>query len=88
MAVLQPNNWIGFIPVWVSNISPLSPSLMLHIHSGFEILLGLLLIAGWQRRPVAILAMLDIIAILIMTGVNDLTFRDIGLAALSLILIF
>ena len=74
-AILKPYDWIGFIPMWVTDYIPFTAQTLLHFHSGFEIILGLILLAGWQSRIFGVLAVLDLVVILTETGINGLTFQ-------------
>ncbi|MCP6719796.1 MAG: DoxX family protein [Patescibacteria group bacterium] len=84
---LNPFNWIGFIPRWIGNI--IDPQTFLYIHSTFELVLGLILIIGLWLPLAALLMFLNMFAILLFFGVDDITFRDFGLlmAALALFLL-
>ncbi len=83
-AFANPTSWVGFIPHWLGAI--IDPQLFLKIHSFFELVLGIALVAGFRVRWAAMLAALDMLALLVFYGVDDLTFRDMGLlmAALAL----
>jgi uncharacterized membrane protein YphA (DoxX/SURF4 family) len=87
MSFLAPENWIGFVPQWIGSI--IDPMIFLQIHAGFEIVLGLALLVGLWLPLVALLAFLDIFAILLFYGIDEVTFRDFGLlmAALALYLL-
>lgn len=87
-AVLQPADWIGFIPNSLASLVPFSRELTLQLHSYFEIVLGIIILIGWQRKLLGIIAALDLTAILVLNGINAVTFRDLGLIALALTLIF
>lgn len=84
MSFLSPENWIGFVPQWVGNI--VSPELFLSIHAGFEIILGLALITGIFLPAASLIAFLDMFALLIFYGIDEVTFRDIGVLAAAIAL--
>jgi hypothetical protein len=81
---LEPAAWIPFIPHWVGAI--VNPQIFLIIHSVFELVLGALLLCGWFLPGASLLVFLDFVSILVFYGVDDLTFRDFGLAMAALAL--
>lgn len=75
---LFPQNWIWFIPDWMQKIVPAQP--MLHTHAGFELVLGLWLISGRKLFYAAVIAALDLVAIMLPNiNIFDTVFRDVGL---------
>jgi len=76
---LEPDNWLGFVPLWLENALPIGLVFFLKIHAVFNLALGLWLLAGRWLVVASAIASLYIIAVLIATGINDITFRDIGL---------
>lgn len=84
-ALIDPQSWIGFVPFWISKIMPAST--FLTAHSIFELLLGgILLLGKWKLPAAAMIAALDLAAILFLYGVDDVTFRDFGLVMMALAL--
>lgn len=91
----QPSYWLGFAPEWFvrawENIAPFE--FYLRIQGIGEFIIGLLFLAWfggkWGVKVASILATVEIGLILLLTGVDLITFRDIGLfgAALSLLVI-
>jgi hypothetical protein len=84
-AFRDPTAWVGFVPLWVSNIVPLE--LFMKIHAAGELALALWLLSGWKTYYAAVLSALAIAGIVVFNfGAMDLVFRDIGLffAALGL----
>ncbi|KKT92374.1 MAG: hypothetical protein UW92_C0002G0018 [Candidatus Jorgensenbacteria bacterium GW2011_GWA2_45_13] len=87
-ALVDPESWIGFVPQWVSVIIPATTFLI--AHSIFELILGAVLLIGkWWLSPAAVVAAIDLAAIILFYGVDDVTFRDFGLvmAALAVFLL-
>lgn len=80
----DPQSWLGFVPHWIANI--LDPKIFLYLHSGFELILGVLFLIGIFPKIISLLTFFDIFAILIFYGVDDVTFRDFGLMMASLAL--
>ena len=86
---LYPNDWVGFVPLFVEKFK-VSQLMALHIHAVVEIILGLLLLTNWQLKLVALVAALDMAAILIVNGFGQgiflITFRDVGLLGMAVYL--
>lgn len=92
-----PEQWYGFAPQWFSDAisSIISFNVYLRIQGIGEFLVGLLMLAWFSGttgvRIASVLATLEMAGILLFTGVDLITFRDIGLlgAAIALtILVF
>lgn len=82
--IRQPSKWIGFVPDFVENF--LGKDIFLTIHSFSLILFAVFLITGPIRWFFSLLAFLNLISILIFFGLDDTTFRDLGLALVALVL--
>lgn len=85
-SLLEPEAWLGFVPHWVSTI--IAPATFLLIFSVFELILGFAIFFERFLTTASLLAFWVLIFILIFYGVNDITFRDFGLALASLALFF
>lgn len=93
--IRQPLDWQGFLPPWfaafVGGVMPLETYLA--IQGAGEILLALVFLAWFLPRRLvlaaAVVAALEIAGILLFTGIDLITFRDLGLlgAALALALL-
>lgn len=84
-ATLQPEAWIGFMPVFLQNLFP--TSLLLGAFSLYEAGLACWLLSGWRTKYSAFLAAATLLAITITNiTVLEIVFRDVGLllAALAL----
>ena len=86
-ALANPANWIGYIPQWTSVIMP--REYLLAAHAMFELLLGIMLIAHLYLHAVSFIVACDIAIILLISGVDAVTFRDFGLlmAAIALFIL-
>ncbi len=84
-SILNPTDWIGFVPDWVITFLP--KEVFLTAHGFFELGVGALLIAGVWPRFISTLAFLDLSSILIFYGVDDITFRDVGLTLAAVVLL-
>ncbi len=86
-SLLNPTNWIGFIPQWIESIPFLTRGLFLTLHGTFEILLAIALLIGIYKKLTALLTFLSLAAIIITYGIDDVSFRDFGLLAAAYALI-
>ena len=88
-AWVQPQDWIGFVPTWVTDFGT-SRLLALHLHSVAEIILGVWLLSNFQIRLAAWLTAADLAVIILVNGFDSAvfttTFRDIGLLAAAVYL--
>ena len=82
--IRNPSKWIGYVPDFVEILFTKDTFLM--IHSFSLILFAVFLITGPLRWFFSSLALLNLIAILIFFGLDDITFRDLGLALAALVL--
>ena len=80
----NPNSWIGYVPDFVEIL--FDKNLFLTIHSISLILFTIFILTGPIRWFFAGLAFLNLISILIFFGLDDITFRDLGLALAAFVL--
>lgn len=91
----HPSAWTWAIPSWFRNVVEVVMPLeaYLRIQAVGEFAIALLFVAWfsgkWGVRIASILATLEMAGILLLTGIDSITFRDIGLlgAALALVVI-
>ncbi len=84
---LTPNNWIGFLPVWLRNIIP--GMILLSIFSVYEIILSIWLLSGKKIYYASILSAITL-SLIIVTNISqlDILFRDIAILFSAVALIF
>ena len=82
--ILNPTDWVGFVPAFVSNF--VDPEVFLVAHGFLWIITAAGILAGFWRPFFAAVAAVGILSILIFYGVDDITFRDIGLALVAFVL--
>ena len=82
---IHPQGWYWALPTWFSQLvsSFVSIDLYLKVQGISEIVLGLILLA-WFLKPsivkwFALLSAVEMAGILLLSGINSITFRDIGL---------
>jgi len=85
-ALAYADGWLEFVPSWVAAVIPLRS--FLFFHSVGTVLLGALLIANVKTHWLALIAALDLFAILAFAGIDETTFRDFGLLMAALALFF
>ncbi len=77
-ATLQPEAWIGFMPLFLRNLFP--QVLLLGGFSLYEAGLSIWLLSGWKTKEAAALAALTLLAITVTNiTVLEIVFRDVGL---------
>ncbi len=82
---VDPSSWIGFVP----NIfgDPFLRQIMLYLHGGFDILLGVWLLTNREVYYASILCSLNVLGIITLNiTAMDIIFRDIAVLAASLAL--
>lgn len=90
----NPEQWLGFVPGWFARAveALIQVGFYLRLQGIAEITIGFLLIAWffgkWGLRIGAFFASVELALIIIFTGLDAITFRDIGLlgAAISLLM--
>ncbi|KKU19181.1 MAG: hypothetical protein UX31_C0010G0026 [Candidatus Nomurabacteria bacterium GW2011_GWA1_46_11] len=82
--IREPSNWIGYVPDFVEVF--FDKGTFLVIHSSSLILFAVFLMTGPLRRFFSLLAFLNLLSILIFFGLDDITFRDLGLVLVALVL--
>lgn len=88
-ALLEPANWIGYVPPGVKNIMGDYTTALLAIHAVFELALAVWLIWGKWLKYAALVAFLDLATITVFNlSLLDIIFRDVGLAFAALALYF
>ncbi|MBI2506653.1 MAG: hypothetical protein HYW00_00745 [Candidatus Colwellbacteria bacterium] len=82
--ITNPTNWVGFVPLWLASF--VDPEAFLGIHSFFNLFIGVGLLIGFWRILFSGAATLSLLLIVVFYGVDDVTFRDVGLAIIAFVL--
>src|SRR5688572_27498154 len=84
--VRHPDAWIGYLPS--SLPFNLTRELALRLNAVVDMAIGILLLAGRLRRLTSLLAVLHLLGIIVVHGIDQVIIRDVGLlgAALALLL--
>jgi len=81
----HPEDWIGYVPAWVTSFG-VSREFFLQANGVFDVVIALALIFNIYRRWAAAFAGLFFLSIIILYGIDNITFRDVGLIAASLVI--
>ncbi len=85
-AFVEPNNWIGFIPVFIREIVP--ASIFLPIYSVAELIIGAGIIFSKNPLYYAVSGIFILSAVVILNvGSFDLVFRDVSVIGIAVALI-
>lgn len=77
----NPDAWTGYMAPWAANLMPV-PVREAMIGTAFlDMALGVLLLCNKFVWVVALVASLHLLVVLIVSGITDITVRDIGLLA-------
>ncbi|MEK7187303.1 MAG: DoxX family protein [Patescibacteria group bacterium] len=84
----NPEAWTSLVPSWASELTGLSPTLLVYSNASFEVVASLLLLLGIFVRPVALLLFAHLIVIASGFGLSPTGVRDFGLSFSTLALAF
>src|SRR3989344_3145261 len=77
----QPEAWGGYLQPWVAGLLPIPIERAMIGTAVFDILVGIMLLVDWLPWLAAILAGGHLLIVLAVSGITDITVRDIGLLA-------
>ncbi len=77
----SPEAWGGYLQPWAMGLLPLPIEQMMIGTAILDIVIGVLLLVGVWTWIAAALAAFHIAAVLVVSGINAVTVRDIGLLA-------
>ncbi|MBW3537909.1 hypothetical protein KY386_00275 [Candidatus Parcubacteria bacterium] len=80
------DKWTGLVLPWVKRVWPLPLRASMITTALYDIAQGVWILSGVGLWLAALLAALHLIQVLVSAGVNDVTYRDIGLLLASLAL--
>lgn len=77
----EPTSWGGFIQPWAMKLLPFSLKEAMIGAAIFDIIIGFLLLIDYKTWIAAFLGSLHLVVVLMVSGINAITIRDIGLLA-------
>ncbi len=86
--IAHPRTWSSFIPYWFANLLPVDVLTYIQFQGAIELLIALAFIFGILLRPAAFLSALEMVGILILYGIDAITFRDLAILGGSLAVFF
>ncbi len=87
LIIKNPSAW-AMVQVWATDLLPVSIEQVLFMTGLFDILIGFLLLVDVLVVPVSLIAGIHLVLVLVVVGIDDITVRDIGLAAAAFSLTF
>ncbi len=81
-----PDAWSGYMQPWAVKLMPIPIGEAMMGTAVLDIILGLVLLSNYFVWIAALVATIHLIIILIVSGITDITVRDIGLVAATLAL--
>ena len=80
----EPEAWEGYLQPWAVNLLPFSLKTAMLGTAILDILIGFFLLIDYLTWPAALIGSFHLIIVLIVSGINAITIRDIGLLAATL----
>lgn len=84
----DPVSWTGYIGDWAQDLMVLDAVTAMTLTGVFDMAIGLWLLLDYKVWIPASLATLHLASVIVVSGINSITVRDIGLFAGSLALFF
>jgi uncharacterized membrane protein YkgB len=75
----SPLFWTGFLPVFVLNASPISAVEIMYIVAVVDAIIGVMFLVDWKVHWAGLFAALHMLGILAVSGIDDITVRDIAI---------
>ena len=82
----QPEAWAGYLQPWAMSLLTIPLEQAMIVTAFLDIVIGFLLLIDFFIWPAALVAALHLIIVLAVSGITDITVRDIGLLAGTLVL--
>ena len=81
----DPQAWAGYVKPWAENILPIPIEQALLGTAFFDIIVGALLLIDWYSWVAGLAAAIHLVIVLIVSGITDITVRDIGLFTCAIV---
>ncbi|MBI2626249.1 MAG: DoxX family membrane protein [Candidatus Nealsonbacteria bacterium] len=82
----SPEAWGGFLQPWAAGLLLIPLKIAMIATAILDISIGIALLAGFLTWPAALLGSFHLIVVLIVSGINAITVRDLGLLAATIAL--
>lgn len=82
----QPEAWGGYLQPWAAGLLPVPIEEAMRGTAVLDLLIGALLLFDVWVWPAALVAALHLLTVLAVSGITDITVRDIGILAAALAL--
>jgi uncharacterized membrane protein YphA (DoxX/SURF4 family) len=86
--LMEPSQWIGYLPGWAFTQSVISTTTLVYMNGVVEVLLPLLLIFNQYSRAIAFLLAVHMVTIIFHLGYDEIAVRDFGILVGFVALIF
>ena len=77
----SPESWAGYMQPWAVRLLPVPASQALLATAVLDIVIGILFLIDWLPWLAGFLGALHLVIVLTVSGITDITVRDIGLLA-------
>ena len=77
----QPEAWGGYLQPWVINLLPIPIGEIMIGTAILDILIGVFLLFDFFVWIAALVGLIHLVIVLLVSGINDITIRDIGILA-------
>lgn len=86
LIIKSPESWAGYMQPWAVKLLPVPIEQALLGTAVLDIIVGLLLLIDWYAWVGGIIGTLHLISVLVVSGISDITIRDIGLLTATIAL--
>lgn len=80
----QPEAWGGYLKPWAAGLLPIPLSQAMIATAILDILVGFLLLVDTFTWLASLLAIIHLVLVLIVSGITDITVRDIAILAVAI----
>lgn len=84
--LLNPEPWIGYLKPWARNLLLIDPKIAMILTGILDLIIGVLFLVNPLVWLAGLLGSLHLLVVLITSGINAITFRDLGLLGSALYL--
>lgn len=86
LIIKSPESWGGYLQPWAVNLLPVSIGQALLSTAALDIFIGILFLVDWFAWVAGFLAVFHLVVVLAVSGITDITVRDIGLMSAALVI--